>query len=173
MTWLDRIVEKDVLPDAVLRLGIRQLVRQRARTLAAGGADAQQARLMDWVRSLRASPVAIETQAANEQHYEVPPAFFELVLGRRLKYSCGYWPEGVQDLDAAEEAMLQLTDERAGLANGQRILELGCGWGALTLWMAARYPRSRITALSNSAGQKGGQLSRSCDSNHRHGWTPR
>ena len=154
MTWIDRVVEQDLLPDPLLRLGIRRLVRERARIEARGGPEAQQERLMDWVRTLRESPVAIQAQAANDQHYEVPAAFFELVLGRRLKYSCGYWPEGVGDLDAAEEAMLELTAERAGLADGQRVLELGCGWGSLTLWMAERYPRSRITAVSNSAGQK-------------------
>jgi cyclopropane-fatty-acyl-phospholipid synthase len=154
VSWIDRVVEKDLLPDPLLRLGIRQLVRLRARVEAKGGAEAQQARLMDWVRTLRASPIAIETQAANQQHYEVPAEFFALVLGRRLKYSCGYWPEGVHDLDAAEEAMLQLTAERAGLRDGQRVLELGCGWGSLTLWLAERHPRSRITALSNSASQK-------------------
>jgi cyclopropane-fatty-acyl-phospholipid synthase len=154
LTWIDRLVEKDALPDWVLRLGIRSLVRQRARMVAEGGPDAQQARLMDWVRTLRESPIATETQAANDQHYEVPAAFFEQVLGRRLKYSSGYWPAGVEDLDGAEEAMLRLTCERAGLADGQRVLELGCGWGSLTLWMAECHPRSQITAVSNSASQK-------------------
>jgi cyclopropane-fatty-acyl-phospholipid synthase len=151
---LDAWLETGRLPDALLRLGIRRLVRERARALAAGDAAARQQRLSDWVERLRASPIAIATAAANEQHYEVPAAFFELVLGRRLKYSCGYWPDGVDDLDAAEEAMLRLTCERAGLAAGQRILELGCGWGSLTLWAAERYPGCRITAVSNSASQR-------------------
>jgi len=151
---LDSLLEQDVLPDRVLRLGIRRLVQERVRLESEGGEAAAQARRMDWVRRLRQSPVAIETGAANEQHYEVPAAFFELVLGRHLKYSCGHWPAGVHDLDAAEESMLQLTCERAGLADGQHVLELGCGWGALSLWMAERYPSSRITAVSNSASQK-------------------
>jgi len=154
MSWPDRVLETDLLPDALLRVGIRWLIRERVRIESQGGAAARQERLMRWVRRLRESPVAIEADAANEQHYEVPAAFFELVLGRRLKYSCGHWPEGVDDLDAAEESMLQLTCERAGLADGQRILELGCGWGSLTLWMAERHPRSRITAVSNSSSQK-------------------
>jgi cyclopropane-fatty-acyl-phospholipid synthase len=154
MSWLDRVLETDLLPDALLRVGIRWLIRERVGIESQGGAAARQERLMRWVRRLRESPVAIEADTANEQHYEVPAAFFELVLGRRLKYSCGHWPEGVDDLDAAEESMLQLTGERAGLADGQRILELGCGWGSLTLWMAERYPASRITAVSNSASQK-------------------
>ena len=154
MSLLDRILERDVLPDSLIRLGIRRLIRERHRMESEGGAAAQQARLMEWVRRLRESPIAIETDAANDQHYEVPAAFFERVLGRQLKYSCGYWPEGVEDLDSAEEAMLRLTGERAGLANGQRVLELGCGWGSLTLWTAQRYPDSEITAVSNSASQK-------------------
>jgi cyclopropane-fatty-acyl-phospholipid synthase len=154
VSLLDRILERDLLPDPLLRLGIRRLIRERYRMESEGGAPAQQARLMDWVRQLRESPIAIETDTANEQHYEVPAAFFELVLGRHLKYSCGYWPEGTRDLDSAEDAMLELTGERAELANGQRVLELGCGWGSLTLWMAERYPDSRITAVSNSASQK-------------------
>ena len=154
MSWLDPILEKNLLPDPLVRIGIRSLVRQRERMESEGGEAARQARLMDWVRELRESPIAIETRAANQQHYEVPAAFFERVLGTHLKYSCGHWPEGVEDLDAAEESMLRLTCERAGLQGGQRILELGCGWGSLTLWMAERYPASEITAVSNSASQK-------------------
>jgi cyclopropane-fatty-acyl-phospholipid synthase len=154
MSWLDSVLERDLLPDPVVRFGIRRIVRERVRAESAGGSADQQARLMSWVDTLRKSPVAIQTRAANEQHYEVPAGFFELALGRRLKYSCGYWPEGVEDLDAAEEAMLALTCERAELTDGQRVLELGCGWGSLTLWMAERYPSSRITAVSNSASQK-------------------
>ena len=154
MSWLDPILERNLLPDAVLRLGIRGLIRQRHRMEQEGGPSAQQARLMDWIRRLRESPIAIETDAANDQHYDVPAAFFEQVLGRHLKYSCGHWPDGVEDLDSAEESMLRLTCERAGLGRGQRILELGCGWGSLTLWMAEHYPDSKITAVSNSASQK-------------------
>jgi cyclopropane-fatty-acyl-phospholipid synthase len=93
-------------------------------------------------------------EKANEQHYAVPPAFFELVLGRHLKYSSAFWPDGVDSLDEAERAMLELTAERAGLADGQEILELGCGWGSLTLYMARTYPNARITAVSNSAPQR-------------------
>jgi len=154
VSWLDPILEKGLLPDPVIRFGIRRLIRERVRVESQGGAAAQQDRLMDWVRKLRDSPIAIETRAANEQHYEVPAPFFERVLGRHLKYSCGYWPEGVDDLDAAEESMLRLTCERAGLENGQRILELGCGWGSLTLWMAEHYADSEVIAVSNSASQK-------------------
>lgn len=151
---LDALVESGLLPDLVLRLGIRRLVAQRWRLEARGGVEAQQARLSAWVETLRRSPIAIETAAANEQHYEVPAAFFRLVLGRRLKYSCALWPEGKATLDEAEEAMLRLTCERAGIADGQRVLELGCGWGSLTLWMAECCPRSHVTAVSNSTSQR-------------------
>jgi cyclopropane-fatty-acyl-phospholipid synthase len=106
------------------------------------------------VARLRESPVAVETQAANEQHYEVPSAFFQQVLGPHLKYSSCYFDPGVTDLGEAEARMLALTCERAALRDGEDILELGCGWGSLTLWMAAQYPRARITAVSNSRTQK-------------------
>jgi cyclopropane-fatty-acyl-phospholipid synthase len=153
-TWLDAALERDLLPDWALRVGIRRIVAERAKGEAKPGPGARQERLSRWVESLRRSPIAIRTDAANSQHYEVPASFFEAVLGRRLKYSCAWWPEGVGCLDEAEEAMLALTGERAGLADGQRVLELGCGWGSLTLWMAERYPKSRITAVSNSASQR-------------------
>ena len=148
------LAERGLLPDALLRLGIRRMCVQRLREEHAGGLTAQaerQARLIDL---LRHSPVAIETAAANAQHYELPPAFFEHCLGPRLKYSCCYYPRGDETLAEAEEAMLSLYGEHAELADGQRILELGCGWGSLTLWMAARYPNARITAVSNSHGQR-------------------
>jgi cyclopropane-fatty-acyl-phospholipid synthase len=151
---LDALVETGLLPDLVLRFAIRRLVAQRSRLEARGGVEAQQARLSAWVEALRRSPIAIDTAAANEQHYEVQAAFFRLVLGPRLKYSCALWPEGTATLDEAEEAMLRLTCERAGIADGQRVLELGCGWGSLTLWMAERCPRSRVTAVSNAASQR-------------------
>jgi cyclopropane-fatty-acyl-phospholipid synthase len=108
----------------------------------------------DWARRTRESPIALVPEKANEQHYEVPAAFYERVLGDHLKYSCGYWPSGVTTLSDAEAAMLALTTERAGLEDGQRVLELGCGWGSLTLWAAERMPASRFTAVSNSSSQR-------------------
>jgi cyclopropane-fatty-acyl-phospholipid synthase len=153
-SWVDALLDRDVLPEALLRVGIRRLIAARARSVAAGGPEARQQRLSAWVETLRRSPVAIETRAANVQHYEVPAAFYELVLGRHLKYSCALWPEGTATLDEAEAAMLGLTCERARLADGQTVLELGCGWGSLTLWIAERYPASRVTAVSNSSSQR-------------------
>jgi cyclopropane-fatty-acyl-phospholipid synthase len=109
------------------------------------------------------APLALVPERANAQHYEVPAEFFATVLGVHRKYSSGYWPAGVDSLDEAETAALALTCERAGLADGQRILELGCGWGSLTLWMAGRYPRSRITAVSNSRSQRETILARAAE----------
>ena len=151
---LDRLLERDILPDALLRFGIRRLLRQRLREERRANLEAQLEALQSLVAQLRASPIAIETAAANQQHYEVPTRFFELCLGSRLKYSSGLWIDGIDTLDAAEEAMLELTCQRARIEDGQHILELGCGWGSLSLWMAEHYPNARITGVSNSATQR-------------------
>ena len=148
------LLERDLLPDSVIRTGIRRLLEARLREEDKGDPEAQQVHLMRFVEELRRSPVAIATREANEQHYELPSAFFGLVLGRHLKYSSCYFKPGVTALDAAEAEMLRLTCERAGLVDGEQILELGCGWGSLTLWMAGHFPRARITAVSNSRTQK-------------------
>jgi cyclopropane-fatty-acyl-phospholipid synthase len=148
------LLERDLLPDSVIRTGIRRLLEARLREEDKGEPEAQQAHLMRFVEELRRSPVAIATREANEQHYELPSAFFGLVLGRHLKYSSCYFKPGVTALDEAEAEMLRLTCERAGLVDGEQILELGCGWGSLTLWMAEHFPRARITAVSNSRTQK-------------------
>ncbi|CAN5696411.1 cyclopropane-fatty-acyl-phospholipid synthase family protein [soil metagenome] len=150
---LERIVDSGLVPEPVLRAGIRAVcalrLRQERRTV-----EDEQARHEQLVAQLKSSEIAIETAAANAQHYEVPPALFAAVLGAQLKYSSCYWPPGVNTLDAAETAMLELTAERAELAEGQDVLDLGCGWGSFSLWAAARYPRSRFTAVSNSRPQR-------------------
>jgi len=148
------LAEQGRLPDALVRYGIRRMCAQRLREESVGGLDGQAARFAERIEMLRRSPVAIHTDAANAQHYELPPAFFELCLGKRLKYSACYYPNGDESLEQAEEAMLQLYGERAELADGQNILELGCGWGSLTLWMAERYPNANIVAVSNSPLQR-------------------
>jgi cyclopropane-fatty-acyl-phospholipid synthase len=153
MSLID-LVERGLLPDALTRYGIRRLCAQRLVEEGLDDTDHADARFRQLLDELRRSPVAIETAAANEQHYEVPTRFFQLCLGKRLKYSSCYYPTGNETLDQAEEAMLALYGERAELADGQHILELGCGWGSLTLWMAERYPNARITAVSNSATQR-------------------
>lgn len=151
---LDALLERDMLPDWLIRLGIRSLLRQRLRQESHGSAERQRAALQEMVAEMRRSPIAIETRAANTQHYEVPTRFYQLCLGPRLKYSSGHWPWGVTTLGGSEEAMLARTCDRAEICDGQDILELGCGWGSLSLWLAERYPRARITGVSNSATQK-------------------
>ena len=142
------------MPEFALRAGIRRLLRGRLRQISAGGDEAVAHRRRQLLETMREGPIAVATREANQQHYEVPAEFFRRVLGARLKYSGCFWPEGVHGLDAAEEAMLQLTCERAGVEDGMELLDLGCGWGSLSLWMAGRYPRSRILAVSNSAAQR-------------------
>ena len=148
------LAERGMMPDAVLRAGIRRMCAQRLGEESSGGPEAISQRFQQQIAMLRESPIAIHTDAANSQHYELPPAFFQHCLGPRLKYSSCYYPTGKESLAEAEEAMLQLYGERAALADGQDVLELGCGWGSLTLWMAQRYPNSNITAVSNSRPQR-------------------
>jgi cyclopropane-fatty-acyl-phospholipid synthase len=149
-----RWTEQGMMPEPVIRAGIRRLLKERLTEIAAVDGEAAAELSEHFVAGLRESPLALVPEKANEQHYEVPARFFQSVLGRHLKYSSGWWRDGVSTLDEAEAAALQATCERAGLADGQDILELGCGWGSLTLWMAARYPGSRVTALSNSHSQR-------------------
>ena len=153
-TLIERCLERGILPDAVVRAGIRRLLRKRLRRERADDPEASAHRLRDWIRQCDASPIAVATGAANEQHYEVPAAFFAHVLGRHRKYSCGLWTTPGGDLDAAEEAMLRATAERAEIVDGMRVLDLGCGWGAFTLWVAERFPRCRVVGVSNSHGQR-------------------
>ncbi len=148
------MAERGLLPDPLIRFGIRRLNRRRLRNEQANNSNEWQRRFSERLEQLRSSPIALETDAANEQHYEVPADFYRLCLGQHLKYSSGYWPEGTSSLDEAEAAMLQLSSDHAALADGQQVLELGCGWGSLTLWMAQHYPNSQITAVSNSASQR-------------------
>ena len=147
-------VERGLVPEKLIRQGIRRLLEKRLRDEDAGDAEARRERQERWIETMRRAPVAVHTDKANEQHYELPPEFFALVLGARRKYSACNWPDGVTTLDRAEESMLALTCDRAALADGQDVLELGCGWGSLSLWMAEKYPRSRITGVSNSAPQR-------------------
>ena len=153
MSLID-LVERGLVPDSLTRYGIRRLCQQRLAAEGINDPRLADARFRDLLDELRQSPVAIETAAANEQHYELPTRFFQLCLGKRLKYSSCFYETGNESLDQAEEAMLALYCARAQLEDGQDILELGCGWGSLTLWMAERFPNSHITAVSNSATQR-------------------
>jgi cyclopropane-fatty-acyl-phospholipid synthase len=148
------LVERGWVPDALTRIGIRRLLRRRLVEETRGTQDARRAVRAERIAEMRESPIALEVDAANEQHYEQPVDFFRAALGPRLKYSCCHWPDDVTTLAEAEEAMLRLTCERADIRDGMEILELGCGWGSLSLWIAEHYPGCRIVAVSNSALQR-------------------
>ncbi len=146
--------ERGWIPDAVIRRGVRQLVRDRLQEIRADDCESNAAEAREFVAHMDEAVIAPLAEKANEQHYELPAEFFSHVLGRHRKYSCCYWPSNDETLDAAEEASLRVTAERAELEDGMRILELGCGWGSLTLWITSQYPNSQITAVSNSSSQR-------------------
>ncbi len=150
-----RTVERSPLPDPLTRTGINFLVGRTRRSLSGGSLSQRNAtHEQAFVRAMAAYPIAEHTDAANEQHYELPPEFFGLVLGPRRKYSSCLYRRGGETLAQAEVFGLLETVAHADLADGQHILELGCGWGSLTLFMAERYPDAKITAVSNSAPQR-------------------
>ena len=157
------LAERGWLPDVVIRLGIRRLLAERLREEAEGGQSAIDERTALLREKLSAGPIAVKTIDANRQHYEVPAAFYQYCLGHRLKYSGCTWHDGVRSLNQAEDAALAQVCERAQLGDGMDVLELGCGWGSLTLWMAEHYPNARITAVSNSASQRAYILSRATE----------
>ncbi|MEZ4455290.1 MAG: cyclopropane-fatty-acyl-phospholipid synthase family protein [Gemmatimonadales bacterium] len=150
MSWSigTALAERGLVPTPVVRAAIRRLCAVRLREAGAGEGAA------GFLAALEGSRIAEVPELANAQHYEVPAEFFDLVLGRRRKYSCALWEPGTGSLDAAEEAALALVCERAGIEDGQEILELGCGWGSLSGYLAERFPGARIVAVSNSAPQR-------------------
>ena len=151
--WAIDLLHTNRVPDWLTRRGIRVILRRSTRRRYRLGVEERDAQRRALIEKLRRSPIAIHTDDANRQHYQVPPAFFELVLGAWLKYSCCYWSEGVQTIDEAEEAMLRLTCQRAQVEDGMEVLDLGCGWGSLSLWIAERYPNCRVLAVSNAQHQ--------------------
>jgi cyclopropane-fatty-acyl-phospholipid synthase len=159
--WYMRLVQTNVIPDWLIRIVLRISLTWGLKRRYQAGLEARNADRRALLNKLRQSPVAIHTDDPNRQHYEVPTEFFQLVLGKWLKYSCCYWPQGVRTLDEAEEAMLHLTCERAQLEDGMEVLDLGCGWGSLCLWIAEHYPNSRVVAVSNSRSQKA-HIERQC-----------
>ena len=146
--------EQGVVPDALIRAGIRRLCRARLEAIGAADPALAAEHSEAFVAALAGAPIALLPNKANDQHYEIPAAFYANALGRHRKYSACHFAAPTTTLDEAEAAALAITVERAGLADGQRILELGCGWGSLTLWMAERFPRARITAVSNAHSQR-------------------
>ena len=148
------LAEHGLLPDVAIRQGIRRLLRVRLAQLRAADCEAGAEQALSFVAAMDRAETAPLPALANEQHYEVPADFFAAVLGRHRKYSSCYWPAGVESLDSAEDEALRATCERAGIADGMDVLELGCGWGSLSLWMASHYPNAHITAVSNSQSQR-------------------
>jgi cyclopropane-fatty-acyl-phospholipid synthase len=152
--WYESLIESGLVPDFVIRRAIRQMLKARLRQEDRGSDEANRAAKLAFMEEMKHSPIALRTNSANAQHYEVPAEFFELVLGPRRKYSSAYFPDKCDSLLLAEEHMLRLTCERAQISDGQEILELGCGWGSLTLYIAEHFPKCRITGVSNSVSQK-------------------
>lgn len=148
------LAESGLIPDSVIRLGIRRLVEERRQQISGDGGGSNAVDIDGFVAMMDNSDIALVPDLANEQHYELPAEFFVRVLGKNRKYSCGYWADGARTLDEAEQAALRITCQRAGIADGQRILDLGCGWGSFSLWVAQHYPGCSITAVSNSATQR-------------------
>jgi len=151
---IDRLLGKKFLPDHLVRLGLRRRLARRLREATASSPELQRARLLSYVENLKRRPIAENTRAANGNHGEAPVEFYQLVLGPRLKYSCCLYPRSDETLAEAEEKMLALYAERARLADGQHILDLGCGWGSLSLWLAEKFPRAHITGVSHSRPEK-------------------
>ncbi|MCH9692987.1 MAG: cyclopropane-fatty-acyl-phospholipid synthase family protein [Gammaproteobacteria bacterium] len=145
--------EAGLVPDSVIRSGIRRLLERKRQEIHADDVEASARRLSEFADMMRGSPVALVPELANEQHYEVPAEFFVEVLGEQRKYSCCHWGPDTKSLDAAEREALLITVARAGIKDGMQILDLGCGWGSLSLWIAERYPNARITSVSNSQSQ--------------------
>jgi len=149
-----KLVESNLFPDWLMRMAIRAIIEKSTRRKYRASREDREAERLALLDRLRQSPIAVDADQANRQHYEVPAEFFQLVLGARKKYSCCYWSRGVNSLEQAEDAMLQLTCERAQLEDGMDILDLGCGWGSFCIWAAEHYPKSRVVAVSNSRTQK-------------------
>ncbi|HSG58718.1 MAG TPA: cyclopropane-fatty-acyl-phospholipid synthase family protein [Woeseiaceae bacterium] len=146
--------ESGLVPDTVIRAGIRRLLESKRKEIHSGDAAFAATTTNRFVTMMNESPVALVPDLANEQHYEVPAEFFTHVMGEHMKYSCCYWPNDVKNLSEAEAAALEKTIERAGIEDGMQVLDLGCGWGSLSLWIAEHFPNTSVTSVSNSTSQR-------------------
>ena len=149
-----RWTESGLVPDSVIRAGIRRLLESKRKEIHSGDVEYAAAALNRFVVMMNESPIVLLSDIANEQHYEVPAGFFSHVMGDHLKYSCGYWPKDVSNLSEAETSALELSVERAGIEDGMQVLDLGCGWGSLSLWIAEHFPNASVTSVSNSTSQR-------------------
>lgn len=154
ISFLIRLAEKKLLPDFMIRYGIRALLKKRVRSLVSTNPEENIQNKIRFIQEMNSSQIALVPELANEQHYEIPSNFYKYCLGKHKKYSSCYWSDQTKSLSEAELLSLKVTSKHARLSNGLNILELGCGWGSLTLWMAKQYPNSKITAVSNSSSQK-------------------
>lgn len=154
MKIAEQLLEQNLAPDWLTRLGIRRLLASRLAQESSSDIEQEIRRKMSIIANLRAAPIAVDQEKANEQHYEVPTAFFLLHLGKRMKYSSCYYETPDMSLDDAEDAMLRLYCERAGIKNGMTVLDLGCGWGSLSLYIAEHYRGCKVVGLSNSWTQR-------------------
>jgi cyclopropane-fatty-acyl-phospholipid synthase len=152
--WYYFLLERDLVPGWIVRRGIRRLLAKRLRLEKRPDIEKDQIHLMAWIQELEKGPLMLHQAKAQGQHYEVPTQFFQWVLGPKLKYSCGLWTDGIHSLEDAELGMLKLTCLRAGIEDGMRLLDFGCGWGSLTFYLAERYPNCKITSVSHSTLQK-------------------
>lgn len=150
----NKFLERDMTPDYLIRIGIRELLKEKIKFENSFSPEARKEKLISFIRELKKSPIAISIDKANEQHYEVPTEFFKLVMGDYMKYSCCMWDKDTKTLTQAEKKMLDLTIEKAQIKNGDNVLELGCGWGSLSLYIAGKFPQSNLTVVSNSKTQK-------------------
>jgi len=154
ISFLIKLAEKKIIPDFIIRQGIRALLKKRVKSLVSKNPEENIQDKIQFIKKMNLSSIAVVPELANEQHYEIPAEFYNYCLGKHKKYSSCYWSEKTKNLDEAELLSLKLTSKHAKLTNGLNILELGCGWGSLTLWMAKNYPKSKITAVSNSSSQR-------------------
>lgn len=154
MSLAIQLAEAGKLPDVLVRKGIRQLVDKRLQEIKADNCESGMADLITFIKAMNVASIAQVPELANAQHYEVPAEFFHLCLGAQRKYSSCFWMQDTQNLDEAEVLALMQTCDHADIQDGQQILELGCGWGSLSLWMAGKYPKSAITGVSNSNSQR-------------------
>jgi cyclopropane-fatty-acyl-phospholipid synthase len=157
--WYETFLTHGIIPESLIRLFLKLFYEIRFRRVPKDVNEVQH-HLTEFISKLNQEPIAISTDQANEQHYELPTAFFKLILGKYMKYSCGYWNLPLkrecfeEQLTESEERMLKLTCERAKINNGDNILDLGCGWGSLSTFIKDNYEDTRITAVSNSSTQK-------------------
>ena len=144
--FLLTIAELGLIPDVFIKTAVRFITKKR---LNESGIHENK---LNVIKSISEGGIAEKTDDANEQHYEVPPEFFKYALGKNLKYSCSFFDK-TDSLDEAEKSMIELYIERADIQEGHDILDLGCGWGSFSLYVAEKYPSVSITAVSNSKDQ--------------------